>query len=282
MKKIKHLIKNVLFLLNVILHFNKEPYFNMRLLLKHIFEHQLFSIRNSELLSSKVLTKETDHGHFFRYQNVQLYYPNSIPVKRALANFSCVIAEQAINHPHRHNFQLIQKHWNVWDVGTAEGYQVFSYLDKADKVVLFEPDDAFCNSLRHTFSEEIAAGKVLLLNIAVGSDNEKSSTSIVSLIDAYNLPLPDYLKADIEGNEMAFLRSLTPLLEQKVIKVIEITTYHRPNDAVQIKEYLMKFGGNGFYSDGNIFLNIDGWEKQGSFKKLYQPVMRKVLYTHQY
>jgi hypothetical protein len=287
MKKLKGLIKNTIFFLNVLIHFRKEPYFNFRFLLQYFFKGTLYLTADSyKHQEHAIQLRVAEEGYWLSNSGAEVLYPKSFPERKALGNFRSVVDEQTQGHPHLYNYPLIKEGWVIYDIGAAEGYQVFQWLKRAKKIVLFEPEPDFYDCLRLTFRSEIESGKVMVINYGIGKRNDTDGNSPLKfaelpwLMEKFDLPAPDYVKADIEGNEMLLLGYMESMFRDKIIKMIEITTYHRPNDYKNIKEFLSRFGGKSFYSAGNIFLNIDGWENQGSFLRLYQPVMRKVLYTH--
>jgi hypothetical protein len=290
LKSGRKMLKNILLLINLLVHYRKEPFFNLTFIIRRIFKNQLYSYPLGTSNSThKIETRESDNGHWLKFNDIELLYPMTMDIENALDNFNSVITEQTPLHPHCYNLELIQPGWVIYDIGTAEGYQVFKYIKKVKKAILFEPDPEFYNCLKLTFSNEISEGKIILLNYGIRgkySDNNKTNQPNLQpleyLIEKFHLPSPDYIKADIEGNELHLIHSLEPLLKNNSIAIIEITTYHRPNDAFEIRKYLTNFGGQGTYSNGYIFLNIDGWDNVGSFRKLYQPVIRKVLYTHKF
>lgn len=289
MKSIKRIIKKVIFFFNVLIHFRNEPFFNLKLLFDNLFKDQLYLTSKSQIqYQNNLRIRTSEEGYWLEINDVEVLYPKSFSQGKAFENFKSVIEEQSPGHPHKYNYEMIQPGWIIYDIGTAEGYQVFQWFKKAKKVILFEPDPDFYNCLRITFSNEIETGKIMLINYGIGECEEAFGNGslkfahLPDLIEKFSLPSPDYIKADIEGNELFLLHSMKSLLEARTIKMIEITTYHRPNDYREIKEYLTRFGGESFYSNGNILLNINGWENIGSFLRLYQPVIRKVLYTHKF
>ena len=80
---------------------------------------------------------------------------------------------------------------------------------------MFEPLPSFFIQLQNTFKAEIDAGKVTLVNAGISDKRTLVSMegeSIVfdtlnNIVAEYKLPIPNYIKADIEGEELNFLNS---------------------------------------------------------------------------
>ena len=285
MKKYKRLIKQILLFINIIIHLKNEPFFNIVFLYRAIFRKWLYSKKLPDFSDKLEVTVRSDFI-IINYEGKNIYYPIEYGETKTKANFNSILKEQSRESPHRYHFNLIKKNWVVYDIGTAEGYQVFSLLDHTDKIFLFEPEPSMVMCLENTFLREISENKVNIINYGIGiaeNQTEKGCLKfdrIDHLVKKYNLPAPNYIKADIEGNEMNLLENIIPFIMSGNLKIIEITTYHRPNDFLLIPEFLNKYGGHGMLSEGYIFLNINSWNNIGNFKKLHQPIIRKVLYTH--
>ena len=125
----------------------------------------------------------------------------------------------------------------IMDLGVSEGNDTAYYLSKGFRVIAVEADPTQFNALRDRFTSEISSGALQLLNFAA-SDAFGSTVEIfvhhvhqgvsgvakrpeltddyvrhaVTTIDWRTLcaqaGIPRYLKIDIEGNEVPFLRGL--------------------------------------------------------------------------
>ncbi len=123
----------------------------------------------------------------------------------------------------------------VFDIGMADGAETAVYLENGFRVVGVEPDAAMFYALQERFAAEIAAGRLVLLNLAASARAgeivaffhdatapERSSlsrervgpgaapyhvltTDWGALVEKHGVP--HFAKMDIEGQELAFLGS---------------------------------------------------------------------------
>ncbi|MBK7182922.1 MAG: FkbM family methyltransferase [Bacteroidetes bacterium] len=103
-----------------------------------------------------------------------------------------------------------------------------------------------------------------------------------NIVAEYKLPIPNYIKADIEGEELNFLNSSVSFIKKNKPELIQITTYHRPTDHITIPNYFSSFEGNGSFSDGVMVFNRDGMVNGSYRKKIYHPIIRKCLYSFRF
>jgi hypothetical protein len=101
------------------------------------------------------------------------------------------------------------------------------------------------------------------------------------IVKEYHLPHPDYVKVDIEGEEINFLKGANIILESSTLKTLDICVYHRPNDDKDIQNILSRYPGKGHFTDGVIVFNRDG-ATSGGHKRSYHPVLRKCLYRYEF
>jgi FkbM family methyltransferase len=125
----------------------------------------------------------------------------------------------------------------------------------ASKIVAIEPDPVNFECLRRNFAEEIAAGRVVLVEKGVwssagtltlslgvgnsgggsmvweegGSTIEVPVTTIDSLVQELRLPRVDYIKMDIEGAEREALKGGTEVLRRFRPRLM-LDSYHLPDD----------------------------------------------------
>ena len=142
----------------------------------------------------------------------------------------------------------------VVDCGAAEGLFSLLAAPRCCQVYAIEPLPRFVASLRQTFKNftnvEILpvglsdqAGEAFIggngITAAINQDGTGQKiklTTIDNLFFANNLPL-SYLKADLEGSELAMLKGAEQTIKRYRPK-IAITTYHRGQDAREIQSYL--------------------------------------------
>jgi FkbM family methyltransferase len=125
----------------------------------------------------------------------------------------------------------------VMDLGVSEGNDTAFYLAKGFKVIAVEADPAMCRAIRERFRAAIDTGALQVLNLAASStfgdqleifvhqvhqgisgiakrgevpDNyiKHSVTTVDWQTLLAQAGLPRYVKIDIEGNEMPFLKGM--------------------------------------------------------------------------
>lgn len=152
----------------------------------------------------------------------------------------------------------------VFDVGAHLGTFTRFALDRgAERVVMFEPQAVNAECLRRTFREEIAAGRVVLVQAAAwhspGSltfadsgpgtmgrieDDEAAATTTVAattfdaVVAELGLPRVDHIKMDIEGAERHALAGGRQVLGRSRPRMV-ICIYHEPDDTEAIPAVIL-------------------------------------------
>lgn len=151
----------------------------------------------------------------------------------------------------------------VIDCGACEGFFTRAALDAGvNKVVCVEPSSVMADCLRMTFEPEIAAGRVVVAQVALGSfpgsarfssaeDDafagrfDGSGGEIVDVATLESLAAehgrPTFIKMDLEGSEYQALSGGFDLLKEHRPK-LGITTYHNPWDYAVISSFLKGAG----------------------------------------
>jgi FkbM family methyltransferase len=150
----------------------------------------------------------------------------------------------------------------VFDCGAAEG--LFSYLvrEQAECVYCFEPLAEFHPALRATFA---ANHNVHVVGVALshqpgegfldgggleatlvpdrgpGQNIQVHVESVDSFCDKHKVE-PTYIKADLEGHELEFLKGAAETIRRQRPK-LAITTYHRKGDANRLSSYVKHIDG---------------------------------------
>ncbi|WP_395624161.1 FkbM family methyltransferase [Sphingomonas daechungensis] len=127
----------------------------------------------------------------------------------------------------------------IYDFGMNNGDDVEYYLLKADKVVGVEANPALCKAVEERFAQEIAAGRLVILNVALSTEDSGRSLDfyihrtnhVLSQLAAPGLEnaeefervevlcrrpsevirdhgAPRYVKVDLEGMDGAVLREI--------------------------------------------------------------------------
>ena len=175
------------------------------------------------------------------------------------------------DHPKNAHFYLRHTPVRAGDVcvdcGACEGFFVFQALEAgAGKVICVEAGELMAQCLTRTFEREIAAGKVLIQNVALGalngttrfnfdslnpfggSVNQPSDQgdivnvrTLEQLLQELSVPRIDFLKMDIEGAEIQAVEGALPVLRRDHPR-LAITTYHRQFDYTALHAMVLVSG----------------------------------------
>lgn len=274
----------------------KEPFLKTQYLFRYLVNGYFFPSYKKVNYKPLIKLEISETDKYVNYSGKKIFYPDKFKNSLIKDNFNNLLNEQTANgnniNPHKYlSADEMKQDWVIYDIGAAEGSQSKLWLDSNVKhIVLFEPLPSFFVKLKKTFANEIDQGKVTLINCGI-SDTYKVIEiegqpiifdTLESIIKKNSLPMPNYIKADIEGEELNFLRSSSELLKKSLPQTIQITTYHRPDDYISIPAFFSNFKGQGFFSKGVMFFNRDGMTIGSYSKKLYHPVIRKCLYTYNF
>ena len=151
----------------------------------------------------------------------------------------------------------------VLDCGACEGFFTRAALDGGvKKVICIEPSETMAECLRLTFKNEIESGRVVVLQVALGSfagsagfasaeddafaghfEGGGAETVDVTTLSAVAAKHgnPNFIKMDLEGGEYQALAGGLELLREYRPK-LGITTYHEPWDYAIISSFLIGVG----------------------------------------
>ena len=287
--KFRTLVDRLVFCANVYSNRRQEPLWSATVMLKYLINGQYFPEVEEVDYRPDIEITSDERFKYATFRNIRIAYNGLWPASRLLENMNSILNEQteigARRSPHKY-IEQVSDSWVVYDLGAAEGYQSKLWSRTARMLVLFEPDRLFFDALQQTFAGECNEGSVVLINKGVSSTKkivQKGDTvmhfeTLPDIIDDHHLPLPDVLKIDIEGDEIGVLRSLSAEIVNN-IKLFQIASYHRPSDAANIANFFSNIPGHGEFTDGVIIFNRDGSD-EGTSSMLYQPVIRRCLYTH--
>jgi hypothetical protein len=148
-----------------------------------------------------------------------------------------VLAEQDILSPHRYLSDSFHITGGIGiDVGAAEGIFALEVIEKIEHIYLVESDDGWIEALKYTFKGY--KDKVTIIKAFV---SDKSQDVTMRLDDLIGNQRIDFIKMDIEGNEIKALNGCREIIERCYPK-LAVCSYHHKNDSRDIKEWLEKFG----------------------------------------
>jgi hypothetical protein len=162
-----------------------------------------------------------------------------------------LMSEQDAQSPHRYE----RDGWGVRegdvvvDAGAAEGFFALSVIDRSRRVVLVESSPEWLSALQATFSQfpDKAVFIQKLVAEAPGDNN-------ITLDDIMRMEgRIDFVKADIEGAELAMLRGGENTLAQPSLRMA-VAVYHHENDARAISGFLTKQGLETSFSQRLLLL----------------------------
>jgi FkbM family methyltransferase len=141
----------------------------------------------------------------------------------------------------------------VLDCGAAEGIFALSVLDRAGKVVIFEPSPDFADSLQRTFGN---APNAIVVSAGLGSSEGKAFLAGNSLygfvsmdqgmpirmttVDAWAASAGthvDFIKGDLESHEFEVLKGARMIIQRDKPK-IALTVYHPGNNWKEMLTFL--------------------------------------------
>lgn len=169
----------------------------------------------------------------------RLYYHSGFQtVESVQKSFTYVCAEQDIESPHRYcegNFSVSVGDVVV-DLGAAEGNFALMSVESAAKLFVVESDQRWLEALRKTFLPW--RDKVQIIHKSVGDSMAGDSVTLAGLCGGR---VPNFIKMDIEGAEVAVIRQSVDFLRSGACR-LAIATYHRHDDGLVIGSLLQKAG----------------------------------------
>ena len=204
--------------------------------------------------------------YYYVYNGKKMFFPKNSKESQLRAYIKTILGEQDPRSPHCYltsDFNVSEDDI-VLDVGAAEGNFSLSIVDKVAQIYLFEPNPEWREALQETF--EPWKEKVHIVEKYV---SDKDADEAITL-DTYckDLPKISFIKADIEGFELALLKGAEQTIARNQPLKIAICTYHKQDDERELQEYLRKRNFTGQTSGGYMIYFHD---------KLQKPYLRKVL-----
>jgi FkbM family methyltransferase len=207
------------------------------------------------------LLGEDAHWRHLQIGPCRFYWPRAYPMDRLAGTYYEVFAPPLIN-PHCYEAGQVRIRPGDWvvDAGAGEGFFVHYALQRGANVVAIEPTALLVEGLRRTFSHEVRAGRVLLVQGALGAQpglaalTQKGSDVFAStvehgdteavrihtldeLVEQGIAPRIGFVKMDIENAEVAAVRGAGKLLLSQRPR-LSIAVYHRAENAGVIRGLL--------------------------------------------
>lgn len=217
-------------------------------------------------LLPEVFFDDNSQTFYAMFEGKRMYFPKSYNRTKVIWAVRSILKEQDAASPHlylTHNFQ-VEDDSIIIDAGVAEGNFALSVVQKARKLILIECEPEWMEALKLTFAPW--KEKVQFVEKYMSDSLSDTTVSIDSLVT----PEPGnkyFIKMDIEGYEQLALSGMNNLLASGCHVKMNVCTYHRPNDLVEIKATLESSGFSCEVSDGYVLF----------FQPDEEPSFRKVL-----
>ncbi len=265
---------NTLVRMRIIDYFFSMPYEeipgDMRAPLEFVIKKGIAAFPDEELekhfndLNPVMAYDEKINLFYIIHNGKKLYFSGDQPEYIMFAyKFLCM--EQHINSPHRYvmgDFD-VKEGDRVLDVGAAEANFSLDAVEKSSKLYIFEADQNWRKALEETFRPW--KEKVNIISKFASDQSDENSVTIDEIIGDEQV---DFIKIDVEGEELSVLRGADRTLHQNPNIKLAVCTYHKPNDAAEIKEYLENMGFAVEFSKGYMIFGEE---------ELIPPYFRKGL-----
>lgn len=154
--------------------------------------------------------------------------------------------EQDESSPHKY-FKNCDVSGVVVDCGACEGNFSLYNIEKIEKLFLVECDEGWVEALKATF--EPYKEKVVICNKFLGGRCDKEHITLDELLAGLE---PDYIKMDIEGDEVEVLHGAETLLKNNKNCKWNVCVYHKKNHADEIRKLFRRYNIETKFSEGFI------------------------------
>jgi hypothetical protein len=226
-------------------------------------------------LKIKVYLDESSKMKYVLHENKRLYFPKTWNSMQIRHYYNTLLREQEVDSPQRYETPAYNgKNGDVIaDIGAAEGIWALARADSAAKIYLFECGEEWISALEKTFAPW--KEKVVIVNKYISNvtneviDGVGGGYASITLDDFVNGGKINFIKADIEGMQLKLLQGgIKTITEADDLKLL-LCTYHRNNDADDLRAFLEEKGFITEYSKGYMILFWD--------KTLKAPYLRRGL-----
>lgn len=205
--------------------------------------------------------------NYVLHRGQKLYFPQRWGIHKIRHYYTGLCIEQDKDSPHLYETEVFRvgKNEIIADIGAAEGIWALMNAAQAKKIYLFECAEEWLKALQKTF--EPWKEKICIVNKFVADKSDGKNQ--ISLDDHFRDKEIDFIKADIEGAEIALINGgQETFRRRKNIKLL-LCTYHHADDAQIIEKKLRKAGFATEFSQRHIIFIYD--------KNLQPPYIRKGL-----
>lgn len=189
--------------------------------------------------------------HYVLIEGKKLYARQGMLPSKIKTMINSLLMEQDPASPHAYTNDLFNVAQDnvLYDVGAAEGIFALMNIEKVKHAYLFEVDEQWISALRQTFLPW--KEKVTIVNKYVGDKDMDQLLTLDSFVKDH-LP-PDFIKADIEGAEIAMLYGAKEILQSGKPLKLAVCTYHSDSDAADIEGILKLHKMTTAFTPGYMF-----------------------------
>lgn len=163
--------------------------------------------------------------------------------------------EQDLASPHLYTDEYISVKEDdiLVDAGTCEGNFALFHIDKIKKAYLVECDAEWMEALEYTFAPY--KEKVIFCNKFISNIDDKTHITLDKLVTEQKI---DFLKMDIEGEEVNALIGAQRIIRNSEGFKCAICAYHKHGDQERIIQKLNEYGiSNTYLSEGYMLFLYD-------------------------
>lgn len=196
------------------------------------------------------------------HKNKKLYFPPDFTKDDVVNTYLNYIYTEKIlglndNESAPHQYQSSSIHVEdgdvVFDIGAAEGLFALDQIDTASQVIIVECDPKWGKPLRKTF--EPFGKKVTIIEKLISTNNSNNTLSLETLLSQFkNFSI--FIKMDIEGFEIPVLTSAINALKRRANVKLSIASYHKYNDANDLKLLFENIEYYSEFSSGFMLFNL--------------------------
>lgn len=203
---------------------------------------------------------------YVHHKGKRLYYPADMAEDSIRSMYTSILVEQDMESPHRYLAENYEFEENdiFMDIGSAEGNMALEMAEKAKVIFLFEMQDRWIPALHATFAPW--QEKTHIIHKMAGDTVSDGETTVDEILKEY-LPAGNiYIKIDAEGSEKKIIQGAEHTLKTRNVKCA-CCTYHRQEDAEELKEIFEKRGFIYEFSKGYTLFKAQKGLKYPYFRK---------------
>lgn len=189
------------------------------------------------------------------YNGRKMYISRSYDTEQKVREYIVsILLEQDVKSPHLYLSEQfgVGEQSVVVDAGVAEGNFSLSIIDHVKYIYLFEPDSQWVEALQYTF--EPFRDKVSIIGKGISDYTDQGVTTLDAELGDTEI---NFIKMDIEGEELHALRGAKSLLCKSSDIKCAICTYHQEYAYEAIYSFLQDVGFEIETSRGYMYYPTD-------------------------